>query len=216
MFLFLASVIEQLDLALEQISKGDVHYARFGMMLTDNAVELILHQIAKDKASNLKMYAWQKENEHQAALDNALGRNFDAKIKFAKIEGGPSDEIAQTITIMHGYRNEIYHVGLKHESLLPALAPFYFDVAYGYLSSYKPKGLGWSPNQKLPERSKKYFKGDPFFSVGFDDFSNGCKALRQACNHDPHHTVTCLADEMDDVIEQQDVGIGIIAEGVYE
>lgn len=40
-----------------QISKGDVHYARFGMMLTDNAVELILHQIAKDKASNLKMYA---------------------------------------------------------------------------------------------------------------------------------------------------------------
>ena len=91
MLLFLASVIEQLDLALEQISKGDVHYARFGMMLTDNAVELILHQIAKDKASNLKMYAWQKETyEHQAALDNALGRNFDAKIKFAKIEGGPS------------------------------------------------------------------------------------------------------------------------------
>ena len=43
MLLFLASVIEQLDLALEQISKGDVHYARFGMMLTDNAVELILH-----------------------------------------------------------------------------------------------------------------------------------------------------------------------------
>jgi len=55
MLLFLASVIEQLDLALEQISKVDVHYARFGMMLTDNAVELILHQIAKDKASNLKM-----------------------------------------------------------------------------------------------------------------------------------------------------------------
>ena len=49
MLLFLASVIEQLDLALEQISKGDVHYARFGMMLTDNAVELILHQIAKTR-----------------------------------------------------------------------------------------------------------------------------------------------------------------------
>jgi hypothetical protein len=217
MLLFLASVIEQLDLALEQISKGDVHYARFGMMLTDNAVELILHQIAKDKASNLKMYAWQKETyEHQAALDNALGRNFDAKIKFAKIASGLSDEIAQTITTMHGYRNEVYHVGLKHESLLPALASFYFDVACGYLSSYRPKGLGWGSNQKLPERSKKYFKGDPFFSVGFDDFSNGCKALREACNHDPRHTITALSDEMDDVIEQQNIGIGIIAGGVYE
>ncbi|WP_050387310.1 hypothetical protein [Bradyrhizobium pachyrhizi] len=217
MLLFLASVIEQLDLALEQISKGDVHYARFGIMLTDNAVELILHQIAKDKASDLKMYAWQKETyEHQAVLDNALGRNFDAKIRFAKIAGSLSDETAQTITIMHGYRNEVYHVGLKHESLLPALAPFYFDVACGYLSSYRPKGLGWSSNQKLPERSKKYFKEDPFFTVGFDDFSNGCKALRQACNHDPRHTIASLADEMDDVIKQQDVGIRIIAEGVYE
>ena len=217
MLLFLASVIEQLDLALEQISKGDVHYARFGMMLTDNAVELILHQIAKDKASNLKMYAWQKETyEHQTALDNALGRNFDAKIKLAKIGGGLSDEIAQAITIMHGYRNEVYHVGLKHESLLPALAPFYFDVACGYLSSYRPKGLGWASNQKLPERSKKYFKGDPFFSVGFDDFSNGCKALRQACNHDSRHTINALANEMDEVIEQQDTGIDIIARGVYK
>ncbi|MBJ7402172.1 MAG: hypothetical protein JHD07_02275 [Bradyrhizobium sp.] len=217
MLLFLASVIEQLDLALEQISKGDVHYARFGMMLTDNAVELILHQIAKDKASNLKMYAWQKETyKHQTALDNALGRNFDAKVKFAKIAGGLSDEIAQTITTMHGYRNEVYHVGLKHEKLLPALAPFYFDVACGYLSSYRPKGLGWGSNQKLPERSKKYFKGDPFFSVGFDDFSNGCKVLREACNHDPRQTIASLADEINDVIEQQDVGIGIIARGVYE
>lgn len=62
-----------------------------------------------------------------------MDRNFDAKIKFAKIAGGLSDEIAQTITIMHGYRSEVYHVSLKHESLLPALAPFYFDVACGYL-----------------------------------------------------------------------------------
>ena len=47
---------------------------------------------------------------------------------------------------MLGYRNEVYHVGLKHESLLPALAPFYFDVACDYLSSYKPKpGLEFKP-----------------------------------------------------------------------
>jgi hypothetical protein len=127
MLLFLASVLEQLDLALEQLSKGDIHYARFGLMLTDNAVELVLHQLAQDKSKDLKLYAWKREEyTHQKALDKALGRNFDAKVKFARIEGGLSEEAAQTITIMHGYRNEVYHVGLKHESILPALAPFYF------------------------------------------------------------------------------------------
>jgi len=217
MLLFLASVIEQLDLALEQISKGDIHNARFGLMLTDNAVELVLHQIAKDKVSDVKMYSWRREEyTHQAALDKAIGRNFDAKVKFAKIEGGLTDELAQTITIMHGYRNEVYHVGLKHESILLALALFYFDVTCAYLGTYKSRGLGWGSNQALPERAKKYFRGDKSFPGGFDDFSNGCETLRKACNHDPLHTVVILADEMDQIVSQQDTCIDIVADGVYK
>src|SRR5215469_6768341 len=76
---FLATVLEQLDLALEHISKGDIHNARFGVMLTDNAIELVFHQIAKDKAFKVKMYSYGREEyQHQAALNNALGRAFDA------------------------------------------------------------------------------------------------------------------------------------------
>jgi hypothetical protein len=56
MLLFLASVLEQLDLAQEHVLGRDVHNARFGLMLTDNALELILHQIAKDHASERKGY----------------------------------------------------------------------------------------------------------------------------------------------------------------
>lgn len=116
MLLFLASVIEQLDLALGQIGKSDVHNARFELMLTDNALELILHQIAKDKASELKMFSFKEKGyAHKAALDKALGRNFDAKVKFARIEKRLSDKLAQTITVLHDYRNEVYHVGLKHK-----------------------------------------------------------------------------------------------------
>ena len=89
MLLFLASVLEQLNLALEHIAKGNVNNARFGLMLTDNAVELVLHQIAKDKASYLKSFSFLREEyEHQDALNKALGRNFDTKLKFAKIEAG--------------------------------------------------------------------------------------------------------------------------------
>jgi hypothetical protein len=72
MLLFLATILEQLDLALEHILKRDVHNARFGLMLTDNALELVLHQIAKDTANDRSFYAWRQEvDPHQAALDRA-------------------------------------------------------------------------------------------------------------------------------------------------
>ena len=75
MLLFLASALEQLDLALEHIAKGDVHNARFSLMPTDNAVELVLHQVARDKVSHLKMFSFTRgKYEHQEALDKALGR----------------------------------------------------------------------------------------------------------------------------------------------
>lgn len=216
MLLFLASVLEQLDLALEHASKGDIHNARFGLMLTDNAVELVLHQIAKDKVSDLKLYSYRNEKyEHQKALDKALGRNFDEKVKFARIDGKLTDELAQTITILHGYRNEVYHIGLKHETILPVLSLFYFDVVCDFLSGYRSRGLGWGSNLRLPERAKKYFHGKGFTPGGFEDFGNGCKTLRAACNHDPLHTVQVLADDLDQVIEYQDIFIDIIARGVY-
>lgn len=216
MLLFLSSVIEQLDLALDHLSKGNIHNARFGLMLTDNAVELVLHQIAKDKASNLKNYSYRDEKyEHQKALDKALGRNFDDKVKFARIEGKLSEECAQTITILHGYRNEVYHIGLKHETILPALSLFYFAVACDFLSAYQSRGLGWGSNQQIPERAQKYFHGDKFFPGRQEDFGNACKTLLTSCNHEPRYTVTLLADELDRIVKYQDIFIDIIARGVY-
>jgi hypothetical protein len=66
MLLFLAIVLEQLGLALEHVRKGDVRNVRFGLMLTDNALEPVLHQIAKDKKRDLKSYAWRQEAYTQA------------------------------------------------------------------------------------------------------------------------------------------------------
>jgi hypothetical protein len=39
---FYAALLDQMDLALEHLYKGSVHDARFGLMLTDNAVELAI------------------------------------------------------------------------------------------------------------------------------------------------------------------------------
>ncbi len=138
MLKFLASVLDQMDLALEHIQKGGVHDARFGLMLTDNAIELAMHELAKNKHSELKASWIQRERyQHTKELDEAMGRVFEAKLKFAKLEGLLTEEQARTVAIMHNFRNELYHVGLQHEAILPALSRFYFSTACTVLGAYR-------------------------------------------------------------------------------
>ncbi len=216
MLIFLASVLEQLDLALEHIAKKDVHNARFSLILTDNAIELVLHQIAIAKASELKTYsALSEQYAHHDALNEALGRKFDKKVNFAKIEGSLSCEVAQTMQILHQYRNEVYHIGIQHESILPALSTFYFDVACEFLGNFKPRSMAWNSTQRLPERAMKYLQGPMTFNGKLDDFANGCLRLRETCKHNSEVTIAALADEMDAIIDEQDTCINFVAEGVY-
>jgi len=217
MLLFLASVLEQLDLASEHLAKKQIHDSRFALMLTDNAVELVLHQIAKDKADPLRMFRHLEDGYlHQAALTKALGRNFDAKVKFAKIEAGLSDEMAQTLTLLHTYRNELYHVGLAHEDILAALAAFHFDTACAFVSRFNPRFLSWGSALQIPPRAKRYFNNAPHFPGTQEDFSKACHTLRDACGFNAQALIAALADHLDALIAQQDTCIDIIADGVYQ
>ena len=127
MLLFLATILEQLDLALEHVLERDIQNARFGLMLTDNALELVLHQIARDKVDYLKLLGGSRASYmHQAALDKAW-RSFSDKVNFVRLVGPMSEEMAQTIGIMHGVRNEVYHVGLQHEAILPIAVLVLFE-----------------------------------------------------------------------------------------
>jgi|HubBroStandDraft_5_1064220.scaffolds.fasta_scaffold553909_2 hypothetical protein len=56
MLMFLASVLEQLELSSDHVAKSDIHNARIGLMLTDNALELVFHQVAKDKQIHLSSF----------------------------------------------------------------------------------------------------------------------------------------------------------------
>lgn len=217
MLLFLAGVVEQLDLALENIKKADVHNARFGLMLTDNALEIVLHQIVKDKRAEASSWRY-RENPypHQSLLKKAFLGSFSDKLAFARIEGGLDSEISRTFNIMHEYRNEVYHAGLAHEEILPALARFYFDAACRFVATYSPRGLGWGSGQKMPERAKKYFVGMSHFPGTQDEFVSACKAMAAACSHNPEGVVETIADDFDRIVEHIDTCVQIVADGVYQ
>ncbi|RVI34229.1 hypothetical protein [Sinorhizobium meliloti] len=214
MLRFLANNIEQVDLALEHVTKGDANNARFGLMLLDNVVEITLHQIAKDKQSELSSFMHRdKPYVHAAALKAALGQHFEAKLKFAKKSGKLTDDASDSIAIFHSFRNEVYHIGVQHEAILPAIARFYFKLSCELLESYKPTWFGYSFDMQLPERSKKFFGGDRFHSNGLKSYHDACNTLGNSLAFDPIEMAAALADHMDEVIEQQDVAIDTIATG---
>lgn len=213
---FLASVLEQLDLAHEHVVKRDPHNARFSLMLTDNALELVFHQAAKDKSLLTRNFSRSRDDyPNKAALDRALGRSFADKLNFVVLEGGLSRNIANTIGIMHKLRNEVYHAGLMHEAILPQIAAFYFSEACQYIAQYEPLFFGWSSNDRLPERAKKYFPDETFALGGRKIFHQACTGLALKSGHEPEAVVEALADRLDEIIEEQDSCLDLIADGVY-
>ena len=175
---FLTTNVEQLDLALEHISHGDANNARFGLMLTDNAVEITLHRIALDEelAARQRWYD-PKPYEHAAQLRKALGKDFAPKVKFAKTLGKLGVENAKTISICHKFRNELYYVGLQHEAVLPAVSRFYFGIACGFLAKYSPDAIWYREGQELPRRAKAYFGDRPNVSEVEKTYQEACSSL---------------------------------------
>jgi len=217
MFLFLGTILEQLDVALEHVQKRDVHNARFSLMLSDNLVELVLHQIAKDLSGRHKMYQHLRDKyPHTDALEKALGRAFDAKVRLAKLEGALSEELAQSITTVHEYRNQVYHVGLHHEEILIELAAFHFDLTCEFVGRFRPYNMYWGSNMRMPERAKQYFEDDGFMPGSVEQYQSACEALRGKCGYDPGTFIETLADHMDDTVSMQDACLDTVAQGVYE
>lgn len=214
---FLANVLEQLDLALEHLEMGDANNARFSLMLTDNVTELFLHQLAKDKYNDLKAYVHRNKPYKEATeLKKALEDRFNPKVKFGRIIGALSEETAETVMRIHLFRNEVYHIGIQHEAVLPGIAAFYFKTVCDFIAEYSPPYYGWASNQRLPERAKKYFSGHSSLPGDPKQFRVACGLLASKSGHDPEELARQLANHMEAVIEDQDTGIDTIAEGVYQ
>jgi hypothetical protein len=214
MLKLLTNIVEQLDVALDHLKLGDANNGRFALMLTDNVIEIVLHQLAKDTQWNLKEYRHLDEKfEHTAALERALGQHFGPKVGFAKLIGKLGEETAGSISICHELRNQVYHIGVRHEAILPDVAGFYFHVACQFLASYQPENLWWSSTLRLPERAKKYFTVDKWSPPRWEEFQSACLTMAATNGFKPEAVIEALYDHLAEVIEGQDSNVETIADG---
>jgi hypothetical protein len=133
-------------------------------------------------------------------------------VRFAKITDKLTEDVSESIRIGHLFRNDVYHVGLQHEAVLPVVAAFYFDLACQLCADYEVRSWGYSPGRPIPERTKKYLSDDRHFTNFPKEYSAACLALKEKSRHDNKVFAEALADHMDVVIGEQDEYIDYIGQ----
>lgn len=170
---FLADNIDQLDLALDQLSINDRNFDRFAFMLIDNVLELTLHQFAKEKEyeNEMRKHITEPRNDPKLVA-KAMSQSFDQKVKASSQLGLLNEKLKDSLLSLHQFRNTAYHQGLRHEGVLHSLALFYLQCTCEVINNYEPTIWSWYSGDKISYRIRKY--------IGYPDFFDGKKAFKEA------------------------------------
>jgi len=216
MLQFVADQVDQLDLALDQLSVRDRNFDRFAMMLIDNVVELTLHQHAREKASENDMWGRGSTPRHDPkAVAAALGQNLEAKVRFARLTSMVSPEIAETLQYLHGFRNTVYHQGRRHEGILHSLAIFYFHNACAVLEGFKPMWWSTGTRDRISHRAIKYL-GTPKLFNHLDILAQACARLREVGKSLGDTLIADLHADMEKTIKRVDEQIDFLSSDAPE
>ena len=147
---YVITIVEQLDRAAGELVSDHPINNRLALILIDNATELILHRQCLDRIEHDRFYSrilksYQSLAEEKPTIDltkitgdlrqhvltekqreRAKGKFLDGKLKvLEEVEDITSAE-RRFVAIAHHYRDELYHVGLKHDDIIRAIAGHYF------------------------------------------------------------------------------------------
>ena len=86
-----------------------------------------------------------------------LGHHVEEKTKFCRKVGIITQDEFVFIATGHKYRNELYHVGIRHDDMIYALAWQYHELACDLFVKLKPRAFGWGPNLQISETAKTHW-----------------------------------------------------------
>jgi hypothetical protein len=148
--------LDQLILAREQLEHVDAMNGRVAHVLTDNAVELMLHY----QAEQTLQHKWSHPEVTDVSNNDEsdyLGRHLKPKLKLAKLLGVLNNEEAEFVLINHEIRNEVYHTGVRHEAVIWDIGWHYHSFACSFLPNVKfGLGISWGFGRNVSPRVKTY------------------------------------------------------------
>jgi hypothetical protein len=154
--LYILTLVEQLDRAARELATDHPINNRIALILVDNAVELIIHHRLR---SELQFeHVEQRLTPKQRLM--ARGAFLEGKLNVLERLNKISAQERQFIKICHDYRNELYHVGLKHENIIRAIAAEYFKLACELFVRLPRGGRSWGSNDSLTDVARSYIGTD--------------------------------------------------------
>ena len=192
-------LVEQMDLALDQLAEATPSASRFALILVDNAVELALH-MACDTAlrfNDTLGYTRPYDAKQRAA---ALGQYFGPKVEFCVTLGMLSPSEAAFVRDVHEYRNELYHTGLLYDQIILPLAWQYFGLAADLIAKV-PLG-GWRMTDPDSPRVKKYFPGSIRDRLPAEGIAKAARKVVAARAPLPQSFTTMLSDFAQTMVQQ--------------
>lgn len=141
--------IDQLHLAAEQLRRSHPTYSRFALILVDNAVELMLHRRAEAEFQRDRFFFSKPSKYSDAQRREILGQHFDPKAKFARDLAEVTELEMDFILSAHGFRNQLYHAGLKHETVIAEIAWHYHEMACRLFGQFRGFMGMWLSNESV-------------------------------------------------------------------
>ncbi len=207
-------IAEQLDRALAELATDHPLNGRIALILVDNGLELMCHQKCADLLFDDRHRNSRRLTPEQRS--DARGRAFDRKIHFLKELGYIAPDQVRAMSILHEYRNQLYHVGLRDDPIIGQLAHLYFRLAAGLLESLlgTQRHLRWEPEvvsdearRLLPELAATKYHRAKVDMTGLRD------RLLAACPQPPMSVERALSAHLLFRIDQAESAFGIIARG---
>ena len=192
---YVLTIVEQLDRAATELATDHPINNRLALILIDNATELILHRQCTDRLAwdswTSRISEARQAVDKEASLEDqagvsresdepimtprqrtkAGGEYWDDMLKVLKDMGDLTSEERRFLKIVHGYRNELYHLGLSRDDIIRAIAVHYFLLCCDFfvrLGNMRPFLHTISSGETYTEVAKRYLP----MSEGRLDYSN--------------------------------------------
>ncbi|MFP9139273.1 hypothetical protein ACLI1C_19015 [Devosia sp. XGJD_8] len=134
------------------------HCGRIALIPVDNGLELMCHQKCADLLFDDRHGNSRRLTPEQRS--DARGRAFDRKVLFLGELGHIPPDQVRAMAILHEYRNQLYHIGLRDDPIIGQLSHLYFRLTAGLLESllgaerhlrWKPEVVSDAARRLLPE-----------------------------------------------------------------
>ena len=189
---YVITIVEQLDRAAGELVSDHPINNRLALILIDNATELILHRQCLDRIEHDRIYSrilksYQSLAEKKLTVDltkytddlrqhvltekqreRAKGHFLDDRLKVLEEVGDITSAERRFVAIAHHYRNELYHVGLKHDDIIRAIAGHYFLLCcdfFARMNNLRVFGLTISSEDSYSDVARRYL---PMRNGGLD------------------------------------------------